>query len=294
MHRSSDPARLAGALLISLVSLAGCAMESYRAAPLDPSISAQSFEARTLDAPALKEYMLAHGHPASAWPVERWGLAELTLLVFYYHPDLEIARAQAKAVRAEAAAAAPRWPLAITPLVQHHSLQIPGEQTGPWSVGFEVHIPLAPASPGEAIRDRYDALAQAADLKVGAAAWNARSNVRARLLDLYANQTEAALMQSEVRARETLLTLFEQRLQVGAASSVEVNNARLALIDAQTRLQVAQASGQRALNALAQALALPLPVVHAMRFDYGDLQRPAPVLQDVETRRAALLNRLDI
>lgn len=268
-------------------------MQSYRAAPIDALASAQSFEARTLDAPALKEYMVAHGHPSSAWPPERWGLTELTLLAFHYHPDLQVARAHAKALRAEGAAATPRLPIAVTPRVEHHSLRT-AEQSGPWSLGFEVQIPLSFASTGEAIRSRYDALAQAADLKIGTAAWEVRSHVRARLLDLYGNLGEAELLQSEVRTRETLLTLLEQRLQAGAASAVEVNSARLALIDAQSRLQVVRSARERALGALAEALALPLATVRTMQLDYAELQRPAPALQGAETRRAALLNRLDI
>jgi cobalt-zinc-cadmium efflux system outer membrane protein len=268
-------------------------MQSYRAVPIDPVASAQSFEARTLDTPALKAYMLAHGHSATAWPVERWGLTELTLLAFHYHPELEVARAQAKALRAEATAASQRLPFAITPRVEHHSLRT-AEQSSPWSLGFEVQIPLAIPSTGDAIRTRYDALAQAADLKIGAAAWGARSRVRARLVDVYSNHAEAQLLQSEVRAREAMLALLEQRLQAGALSAVEVNGARLTLIDAQSRAQVARAAGDRALAALAEALALPLPTVRAMQFDYAELQRGAPAPQDVRTRRAALLNRLDI
>jgi outer membrane protein, heavy metal efflux system len=293
MHRASQSIHLAGAFLVSLVSLCGCAMQSYRAAPIDPAGSAQSFEARTLDTPALKEYMLAHGYPSSAWPVERWGLTELTLLAFHYHPDLQVARAQALALRAEAAAAVPRVPLAVTPRIEHHSLRT-AEQSSPWSLGFEVQIPLAFAATGDAIRSRYDALAQAADLRIGAAAWDVRSHVRTRLLDLYGNDAEAQLLQGEVRAREALLALLEQRLQAGAASAVEVNSARLALIDVRSRLQVARSAGERVLGALAEALALPLATVRSMQLDYAELQRPAPPPQDAQTRRAALLNRLDI
>lgn len=265
-------------------------MQSYRAAPIDAAASAQSFEARTLDTPELKQYMLANG---STWPVERWGLGELTLVAFHYHSDLRVARAQAKAARAEGAAAARRLPLGLTPRVEHHSSRT-ADQSSPWSLGFEIEIPLSFASTGEAIRSRHDALAQAAELRIGAAAWDVRSRVRARLLDLYGSRSEAQLLEQETATREALLKLLEQRLNAGAVSTVEVNNARLALIDAQSRLQIARAAQERAFVTLAEALALPLPVLHATRFDYADLQRAAAAPQDVEMRRAALLNRLDI
>jgi len=280
----------ATALVLALGGLCGCAMQSYRAAPIDATTSARSFEARTLGAPELKEYMLANG---SIWPVEHWGLGELTLVAFHYHSDLRVARAQAKAVRAEGAAATPRLPLGLTPRLEHHSLRT-ADQSSPWSLGFEIEIPLSYASTGEAIRSRHDALAQAAELKIGAAAWEVRARVRARLLDLYGSQAEAQLLEQETAAREALLKLLEQRLHAGAASTVEVNNARLALIDVQSRLQVARSAHERAFVALAEALAIPLSTLRGAAFDYAELQRAATVPQDVEMRRAALLNRLDI
>src|SRR5689334_5740631 len=152
------------ALFIAL--LPACAMQSYRAAPIDAARSAQRFEQRAVDTPQLREYMQAHGRASTQWPLPRWGLSELTLVLFYDHPELEVARAQARAVRAEGLAATQRLPLGIIPRVEHHSLRTP-EQSSPWSLGFEVQIPLGGAAVGTAIRTRYDALAQAADLKVG-------------------------------------------------------------------------------------------------------------------------------
>ena len=110
----------------ALASLGGCALQRYEPAPLDPAASASAFESRSVDASGLKEYMLAHGHPASEWPVQRWGLADLTLLAFYYQPNLELARAQAAAARAQVAAATQRAPIAIKPAVLHHSLTAAG------------------------------------------------------------------------------------------------------------------------------------------------------------------------
>jgi outer membrane protein TolC len=292
MSSAAHCARLAGALLFGSIALSGCALQSYRAAPLDPGASAQRFEARTLDSPALKEYMLTHGLSAAQWPVERWGLTELTLAAFHDHPDIDVARAQAKALRAEGAAA-PRPPLGVTPRVEHHSQRTP-EQSSPWSLGFEVQIPLSFAATGDAVRSRYDALAQAADLRIGATAWEVRSRVRARLLDVYSNTAEVDLLAREVRERETLLALLEQRLQAGAISSVEANSGQLALVDARTRLQLARSAAERSFAALAEALSLPVAVVRSLQLDYAELQRPAAVPQDSEARRAALLKRLDI
>src|SRR5262245_36391470 len=110
---------------LALLFGVGCTLQRYEPAPLDPAASAQRFESRTTDAPGLKQYMLEHGHPASDWPVQRWSLADLTLLAFFYRPDLEVARAQAAAARAQVAAATQRPPIGLKPVVWHHSLQPP-------------------------------------------------------------------------------------------------------------------------------------------------------------------------
>jgi outer membrane protein, heavy metal efflux system len=59
-------------------------------------------------------------------------------------------------------------------------------------------------------------------------------------------------------------------------------------------LQTARSASARNLGALAQALSLPLPLVRTLRLDYADLLQTASTTQQAETRRAALLNRLDI
>ena len=43
-----------------------------------------------MDAPSLQEYMVVHGHASTDWPIKDWGLTELTLVAFYYHPDLAL------------------------------------------------------------------------------------------------------------------------------------------------------------------------------------------------------------
>ncbi|HTS53682.1 MAG TPA: TolC family protein [Burkholderiales bacterium] len=294
--RASILRRLFAGLVIAghvFALLAACSLQRYQPAPLDPAASARAFEARSTDSPGLKQYMLAHGHPDSDWPVQRWGLADLTLLAFYYRPDLELARAQASAARARAAAAAQRAPIGLKPVMWHHSLQ-PPETTGPWSLGFEVEIPLGEESRRQAIREQYDALAEAAELGVGSVAWAARSEVRARFLDCYAAARTLELLDAEARERRSLVTLLERRFEMGAGSAVELGGARLKLAEVEGQTQSAQLAREQSLSGLARALGLPLTAVRTMSFDYAALElSPAPP-NDRDVQRAALLNRLDV
>ena len=270
----------------------GCALQHYEPAPLDPAAAAQAFDARAVDAPGLKDYFVAHGHPAAEWPVQRWDLDALTLLAFYFRPDLELARAQAKAARADVAVATQRPPIGITPLFQHHSLT-PPEQPSPWSLGFGVEIPLVSGTRREATGARYGYLADAADLQVGSVAWTVRSEVRLKLLDYYLAGGTAALLGAELEQRRRLVSLLERRLDAGAVSRIDVSNARLAQAEIEARIQAAQLAQVRSRAALAQALGLPLVAMQAMSFDFAAFEQ-TPMPGDAGIQRAALLNRLDV
>lgn len=277
----------------ALASLAGCALQRYESAPLDPAASARAFEGRSADAPGLKEYMLAHGHPSAEWPVQRWGLADLTLLAFYYQPKLELARAHAAAARAQVAAATQRPPLAIKPVVQHHSLQRP-DTTGPWTLGFEVEIPLSGSGRRAALNEQYGSFAQSAELAVGSAAWTARSEVRAGFLGCYAAARTLELLDVEARERRSLVSLLQRRFDAGAASAVELSSARLKRAEVDGQIQDAQLAQEQCLGGLAGALGLPLAAVRNMSLDFAAFQQmPAPP-NDSAVQRSALLNRLDV
>jgi outer membrane protein, heavy metal efflux system len=278
---------------LALLGASGCALQRYEPAPLDAVASARAYEARSVDDPALRQYMVAHGYPQTQWPVPRWGLSELTLLAFFFHPELAVARAQAAAARADAAAAAQPPGFGVTPRVEHHSLE-PEDAASPWSLGFEVEIPLAGTSRREAIGARYSFLADAAKLDVGSKAWAIRSRVRTRLLDLYAAQRTVSLTEGELNERSRLVALLERRFASGAASRVEMNAARLQQTQLEGDLRAAQLAQQRGRAALAQALGVPLAAMRELPLDFAALEQTPATLREVEAQRAALLNRLDV
>ncbi|MEO8628719.1 MAG: TolC family protein [Betaproteobacteria bacterium] len=276
-----------------MISMAGCALRTYRPAPLEPSASASAYESRTIDAAPVREYLGAHDVDVREWPLRSWDLAALTLVAFYYHPDLEVARAQARAARADTAVATQHPPLGVQPALEHHTARTE-QSSSPWSAGFEIDIPIGGGSSGKAIREQYDALAEAAALRVGSVAWEVRSRLRSRYLDYYASLRDSVLLDAEVQDRAALVRLLQRRLEAGAISSTEASVAQLGLADAQNRQRVAQSSRERDLAALAQALAVPLRAVRALSLDFSAFDQIAPAPSDTQAQRAALLNRLDV
>src|SRR5260221_7426485 len=73
--------------------LAGCA--HYQDQPLSAIRVAAEFEERSLDNPALKTFLEQNLHrQLSVWPIKTWDFQSLALAAFYYHPSLDVARAQ--------------------------------------------------------------------------------------------------------------------------------------------------------------------------------------------------------
>jgi outer membrane protein TolC len=260
---------------------------------LDADAAAKSFASRSLDAPGLKDYMVAHGHAASDWPVKQWGLTELTLAAFYYHPDLAIARAEAKAALAEAKLAGQRSPIKITPIVLHHSKQLDGADS-PWSLGFDVEIPIASGTRRAAIVERAGYFAESAELNVGSVAWAVRSRVRSRLLDLYAARSTAQNLAAEVQTRKALVALLERRLEAGLVSSTELGGARVRLFEAQGQLDAAATSGQQASGQLAAAVGVPLDALRGQTLSFSEFDILPDAPQGSQVQREALMNRVDM
>src|SRR6266853_5403102 len=76
-----------------LCILAGCARFEHQ--PLAPRETAAKLESRSLDTPVLKSFLETNLHrPLTEWPAVSWDSDMLILAAFFYHPSLDVARAQ--------------------------------------------------------------------------------------------------------------------------------------------------------------------------------------------------------
>ena len=82
-------AAIAGICLV-LLSAVGCVR--YHAKPISLAASLDGFESRSLAAPELKGFLHAR-LGEKQWPPS-WDLQALTLVALYFHPDMDVARAQ--------------------------------------------------------------------------------------------------------------------------------------------------------------------------------------------------------
>ncbi|MGO8931155.1 MAG: TolC family protein [Limisphaerales bacterium] len=277
--------------IIALGLLAGCAR--FHPQPLSPAETAASLESRSLDDAGLKAFLEQNLHrELKTWPVRQWDFEMLTLAAFYYHPSLDVARADWRVAAGGIKTAAERpnptatWSVAYEP--------VPGAFS-PWIPGLVFDLPLETAGKRRFRTEQARHLSESARLNLATAAWQVRGQLRAALLDFAAARQRAALLQRQAASREDLLSRMQNQLEAGALSGVELNAARLALIRARADLAEAQRLQAEARSRLAGALGLPAVALDGLDLEF-DLAPPAAAedLTADKVRRFALLGRADI
>ncbi len=147
--------------------LTGCAARKYRSAPISPAESASALDARRLDDPGLKAFLeKSLQRRFEPWPPKTWDLEMLTAAAFYFHPDLDIARARVGAAGAAitTAGARPNPSVSVAPGVSNPA-------KSPWLLFFDFDLPIETAGKRGYRIARAQHLNEAARLQLGEAAW---------------------------------------------------------------------------------------------------------------------------
>jgi outer membrane protein, heavy metal efflux system len=280
----------------ALLIVAGTGCARYQARPLSAEKTAADFDRRSLDDPGLRRFLERNpgaGLPGGRAPA-RWGLAPLTYVAFYYHPSLEVARAQWALAEAGilTAGARPNPRIGVTAGFSFN----PPDFDLPWlpAVSFEWSIETA-GKRGHRLRGAQQ-LSEAARWDLIAAAWQVRARVRASLLELRGARERVRLLEAQLAAQLEVLRLLDQRLQAGAVAATDVTPARLTMLRALTDLGEARRLQAEARVRLGQALGLPQRAVAGVELDF-ELDLPAAAAAQLSSavwRRRALLGRSDI
>jgi outer membrane protein, heavy metal efflux system len=277
-------------LCLAMSGLGGCVR--FHPRPISAPRSLAEFSARTLESPDLKNYFLSMGR-APAWPLPSWDIDSLTLAGFFYHPDLDVARAQWGVAQAgrKSAGETPN-PTASASLGYNRTT--PVSEVTPWIPAAALEIPVETAGKRGYRIAQARHLAEAARLHVFAVAWEVRGRLRRAFLDLFAARESGSLWSAQQAIAEETLRILAAQLAVGEASAYEATQARIALD--QSRLNALDAAEQsaRARVELAAALGVPPQALDGVAFRFDELLDPAVAIPDREIRRRALLSRSDI
>jgi outer membrane protein TolC len=172
--------------------------------------------------------------------------------------------------------------------------QNPPSGDSPHTRELGVDIPIETAGKRAYRTTRAERLSDAARFDIRNVAWQVRSAVRARLLDLHAAGARAAVLAKSVNVQESVAAMLANRLAVGAASSPEENQARIALAQDRVDLADAQRQLERWKSGLAAAIGLPAAALDGVNVYFETFDRPHPRADYTILRRDAVLNRADL
>jgi outer membrane protein TolC len=276
---------------VAVLAVAGCA--HYREKPLTLESTSGLLQSRTLTEPGLRTFLETNlNAPLAEWPLNRWDYSKLSLAALYFHPSLDVARAQWAVARAgiKTAGGRPNPSIGVRPEYSFN----PDAGVSPWVAAIDFDVPIETAG------KRGHRIAQArehsiaARLNIFAAAWQVRANLRAALLEFSAAQLRAEALRRRAAVQEKVVEALELRLKAGAISAYEFSTA---VVDREKiRLEAGDALRASSENLAKIAAAIGVPV-SALRAEMLALEwsLPADEAAEVEAlRRVALLGRADV
>ena len=276
-------------LLLALL-LAGCAV--YHPKPLSSLTTAGALESRSLNDSGLKSFVEDNLRRRTSWPPKSWNLATLTLVSFYYHPDLEVARAQYNTARAGiiTAGARPNPTVSFAPQYDFDALA----GVSPWTLALTFDIPIETAGKRGHRVAQASHSADSARLNIAATAWKVRSRLRANLLEFYrANQTQVPLRE-QADAQQQVVELLEKRLAVGEISGAELSLIRAAQQNALLSLRDIEQQTVEARAQAAAALGVPARAIQGMELPGFEVQSLPSKVASGTLRERALHTRADV
>lgn len=215
----------------------------------------------------------------------------LMLAAFYFHPELDVARAQWAVTEAGRVTAGERPnPTAAVAPGRNTTTATPS----PRIVTAALDLTLETAGKrGYRIAQAVQ-LAEAARLNIASVAWQVRSRVRSGLLDLYGARESEALLRQQQTIHAENLRILEFQYQEGAISAFELTQARLASDSARLALHDAERRSAEARVQLADAIGVPVSALEGVEFSFESFDELPTDLPVPDVRSRALLNRADI
>ncbi len=278
------------ALIAALLPITAC--YHYKPQPLLPPMLEQQYRSRSLMDAGLRDFMDAQpiGKP-TAWPLAELNLDTLTNVAFYFHPDLDTARARIATAEAAVITASTK----PNPTVSG-SAGYTDAGPSPFVLRFGLDWPIETAGKRGYRTARANHLTEAARISLGETAWQVRSRVRSALLEHLLASRELELLRQEIAIRGEAVGIYEKRLAVGEGSRPEVDPSRTALTLLQVSMQRAIGAEKETRAALEASVGLALGALEGVGVAWSSLDQP-PAEERVPIRnvqRAGLLNRLDI
>ncbi len=291
-RQGSRPAAAAGHLRILMAALAltstGCV--HFTPEELRLADSATAFRSRSLDGPELHAFLSQHGRPAPGDGA--WSFETLALAAYFFHPGLDVARAEYERTRAAemTATARPNPTFSFSP-GRNTSVTSPS----PWIAGLNVELPIETAGKRDLRRSiaRYES--EAARLRLTDAAWKVRSTLREAVLEFRDATERHRVITRQAATQREVAALLQQKIEAGAIAAWELSAPRLAALRFERERRDAEMRLARSRPRLAAALGVTenaLPASFALAVETRAAGTESPESDSVRDR--ALTGRADL
>jgi outer membrane protein TolC len=276
--------------LLLFICLAGCA--HYQPEPISPGEKLSELESRSLKDEQLRRYLEAGlNREFAVWPPAEWDLNALTLVAFFFHPDLDAARAKWDVAEAGeiTAGQSPNPTISVSPAYDSTTF-IPT----PWIVGLNLDVPIETAGKRGLRQQQARNLSEAARLGLATVAWEVRSRLRQALVEIWTAREAEVLLKQQQAVQQDIVKLLEGQLEAGAVSLNELTRERITLEQTQMASLDAHNRCVQGRVQLASALGLPAQALNGVELSFVDFARTPDEIPSAEARRRALLSRADL
>jgi len=278
------------------LALSACGLLEYIAKPIDQQALIHKIESKHPDTPQFKQFLADNNYTPSTFPITQWHLDELIYCALFFHPNLDLARAQWHAAETAQATAGAR-PLP-TLSGNYGKSDNANDDISPYTYGLSIDIPVVTANKRSIRIENAQHLSEPAKLEVAQAAWSLRAQVATTYYELQFNQAQLRALSQELAYRQDIVAMYQKRQDLGLASKVELSRAKLSLQTTNTDLNTQQQNKLVLTAKLASNLGLPLSLVQQMTFadapNAENIMASANPSLVANAQSTALLNRLDL
>ncbi len=272
----------AGVLLVA-------ACVSYAPRPLEPQANGRALAERSLDTAGVHQFVeRSLGRTVEPWPPPSWPLDVLTAAAFELNPQIAVARAEYDTARAAIRTAGEIPNPTASASVQYKPSD---PQLSPWVTNYGIDLPIEFPGKRRARIASATHAANAALARVSSTAWDVRSRVRARAVDLWAARQREDVLQRELTIEKDIVEIFTTRVRYGEAAQPDLSRARIALGQTTLLLRDIERAAAEARTGVATAIGIPESALGTRAIAFSTASPPA--VTDA-LRDAALVGRADI
>jgi outer membrane protein, heavy metal efflux system len=270
------------------LGLGACATPRPTLPAESPETIVAKFSARSFQDAGLQAFLVENLGRAP----ETWDYEALSWVAFYYHPSLEIARAQWAASRAAQRTMGER----PNPIITLSPGFNPSHDVGvsPWFPAINLDF-LLPTSDKRAHQQEIArAEAEAARFAVLATVWQVRIALRAALSDADNADRRLLALRTQAELQQGVLALLEQRVAAGSGVAADVAVARIAALRAEAAAAEVGSQSLAARTRTAMALGLPVGALSGINLPVAPPSAQFAASALAAARHQSLKSRSDV